>query len=149
MWSPGTCSTRPGSLPECALTDGGGDIGGGPGPAGGGPQIAPEPVINEPVNLASQQRTIHILEGDATGGGHGFGRGIPNKSEFPVADSDALHYISDIATDPAYEFGVEWTPVGNGRYVTTQSRGGLDIRVIFDPNGQGIITGYPVNVPRN
>ncbi len=54
------------------------------------------------VDLASPQRRRHILDGDATGGGHRFGTGNPGKSEFPHGWSDdkIMHEISDIATDP-------------------------------------------------
>jgi len=36
------------------------------------------------VNLADQKATTHTLDGDATGGGHRPGTGIPGKSEFPA-----------------------------------------------------------------
>lgn len=37
----------------------------------------------------SPQQCKHILDGDLTGGGHGAGRGIPGKREFPARWGDA------------------------------------------------------------
>ena len=46
-------------------------------------------------------RRLHILDGDATGGGHGPGRNISGKSEFPgsLTDGDVIDGIKDIAND--------------------------------------------------
>ncbi|MDP9072703.1 MAG: EndoU domain-containing protein [Actinomycetota bacterium] len=97
------------------------------------------------VNLASEGRTTHILEGDATGGGHQW-PGLSGKSPFPEDWSAGriMHEISDVATDPAASRVVQ-----GGRTVVTGSRGGVDIRVIVDNNTGEIITGYPTNLPRN
>ncbi|MEH2922800.1 EndoU domain-containing protein [Samsonia erythrinae] len=101
---------------------------------------------DEYVDLATPKRRQHILDGDATGGGHRPGTGIPGKSEFPQGWSDdkIMHNISDIATDPSL------TPtVGRGgRLVTNGTRDGIDIRVIQEKNGD-IVSGFPTNVPRN
>lgn len=98
------------------------------------------------VDLASPQRRKHILDGDATGGGHRPGTGKPGKSEFPQgwSDSKIMHEISDVATDPN-----SVTRAGRGgRTITKGTRNGVDIRVIQERNGD-IVSGFPTNVPRN
>ena len=59
------------------------------------------------LNLTDAKGQQHILEGGATGGGHGPGRGVPGKSEFPRSWSDGrvLNEVSDIATDPLKQQG--------------------------------------------
>lgn len=54
------------------------------------------------VDLTTPARRRHILEGDATGGGHRPGTEKSGKSEFPAGrpDDSIIHDISDIATDP-------------------------------------------------
>jgi RHS repeat-associated protein len=96
------------------------------------------------VNLADQKATTHTLDGDATGGGHRPGTGIPGKSEFPAGWSDdkIMNYISDVATDPASKT----TTVGRTT-VVEGTREGVNIRVIIRDNR--IVTGFPTNVPRN
>jgi hypothetical protein len=98
------------------------------------------------VDLASPQRRRHILDGDATGGGHRPGTGNPGKSEFPQGWSDdkIMHEISDIATDPnaAIRSG------RGGRTIAEGTRDGIDIRIIQERNVD-IVSGFPTNVPRN
>ena len=50
----------------------------------------------------SPARRVHILDGDATGGGHGPGRGISGKSEFPptLTDDEIIAGVEAIANDP-------------------------------------------------
>ena len=100
------------------------------------------------VNLASPQRTTHILTGDATGGGHLFPGGA-GKSAFPQSWSAdrVMHEISDVATDPLSSF----VTGRGGRTVVNGTRDGIDLRVILGSprEGGGIITGFPTNVPRN
>ena len=43
---------------------------------------------SDSVNLADDDATKHILDGDKDGGGHGPGRGVPGKSEFPSGWTD-------------------------------------------------------------
>ena len=97
----------------------------------------------------SRERQRHILDGDATGGGHGPGRGIPGKSEFPSrwSDRQVINYISDIIKDPRSR----WTqqPGKPVRWRIEGRRNGVDIRVIVEPQGQGVITAFPTNRPRN
>jgi RHS repeat-associated protein len=98
----------------------------------------------EYVNLADKTATTHILDGDATGGGHLAGSGIPGKSEFPVGWSreKVMHEISDVATDPASKV----TRVGQTTLVEG-TREGVEIKVVIR-DGR-IVTGYPTNLPRN
>lgn len=95
--------------------------------------------------------TTPILTGDATGGGHLF-PGAPGKTAFPQGWSgdQAMHHISDIATDPA----LKWIPqTGNGGWFTKAGkparfsvegvRDGVNIKVVIEPAGEGIITAFP------
>jgi len=49
----------------------------------------------------SGARRTHILDGDATGGGHGPGRGTPDKSEFPapLTDDEIIAGVEVLAHD--------------------------------------------------
>ena len=106
--------------------------------------------VNDPeeedaaVNLADQKATTHVLDGDATGGGHRPGTGIPGKSEFPANwdDDKIMQEISDVATDPASKV----TTAGRTTLVDG-TREGVNIRVVVR-DGR-IVTGYPTNLPRN
>jgi len=105
------------------------------------------PIGGEWVDLTDSTGRTHILDGDATGGGHRAGTGIPGKSEFPAewSDEEILHHISDVATDPTSTR----TPQGP-RLRIDGTRKGVDIRVILDPTRDGrIVTGFPTNLPRN
>lgn len=106
----------------------------------------------EAINLASAQRTLHILYGDYTGGGH-LWPGAPGKSVFPESWSaeKMLQYISDIVTDPTSE---RKPSTGNGglytnsgkpaKFVVIGEREGVKVKVVFEPAGEGIITAYPL-----
>ncbi|WJF89111.1 EndoU domain-containing protein [Paraburkholderia bonniea] len=100
------------------------------------------------VNLASPDRTNHILNGDATGGGH-LSPGAPGKSVFPDSwsASKIMNSVSNIATDPS----IPETVQANGRIVKNGTVDGIDIRVVIEPasKGGGIVTAFPTNVPRN
>lgn len=95
----------------------------------------------------SPQRRVHILEGDARGGGHRPGRGLPDKSEFPHGWSDEriIAAIEDVANDPASRRRTE----ADGRAVVTGERHGVAVRVVIERDGRSIVTGYPLNMPRN
>ncbi|GAA0569193.1 hypothetical protein GCM10009416_04370 [Craurococcus roseus] len=97
--------------------------------------------------VVTPARRVHILEGDARGGGHRPGRGIPGKSEFPAGWSDdrIIASIEDVANDPASRRRVE----ADGRTVVTGRRDGVDLRVVVERDGRTIVTGYPTNAPRN
>ena len=48
------------------------------------PRLQPQRRNQPPSTSADQRATTHILDGDATGGGHAPGTGVPGKSEFPA-----------------------------------------------------------------
>jgi hypothetical protein len=106
---------------------------------------------SEYVNLASESRTSHILDGEVRpngtyGGGHRPGTGFPNKSEFPAgwSDDQIMHNISDVATDPA----LPWTPGDRpGDFLVNGTRSDVDSEVLI--RNDQIWTGYPTSLPRN
>jgi hypothetical protein len=122
----------------------------------GGGGGAAEAVEAEFVNLASASRTEHILVGDATGGGH-LWPGAPGKTPFPEGWSGAqiMHHVSDVATDPALTWvqqtgraGSLFTRAGDpARFFVIGERGGIQLKVILEPAGEGIITAHSVGVP--
>ena len=92
----------------------------------------------------------HILAGDATGGGHGPGRALSGKSEFPRhwIEEEVIAYIESVANDRASVRPVQ----SNGRIAIDGTREGVDVRVIVEPTPSGagrIITGFPTNLPCN
>lgn len=98
----------------------------------------------------SPQRRIHILDGDATGGGHGPGRGISGKSEFPssLSDDQIVSGIEKIANDPGnYTGGI--IPKGGKRVLLVGFINGIMTRVVIEPARQEVITAYPLNVSPN
>jgi hypothetical protein len=95
-------------------------------------------------------RRVHILDGDATGGGHGPGRKVSGKSEFPptLSDDEVIAGMEAIANDPAgYPGGV--IPASPGRFKVSGSIKGVQTNVIVDPNAGDVITAWPEGVPRN
>jgi len=105
------------------------------------------------VNLVSGDRSIHILNGNATGGGH-LWPGLPGETPFPQSWSGPkiLHEVSDIVTDPSVTWvnqtgrqGAFFTRAGDpARWSAEAVRDGVRIRVIYEPAGEGVITAYPV-----
>jgi len=93
------------------------------------------------VNLASDARTQHILDGHMPPGEAG-------NTLFPGDWSAAkiMNAVSDVATDPANEWiqqtgraGAEFTRAGDPvRFVVNGVYDGLKIRVILEPGGEGI-----------
>jgi hypothetical protein len=69
------------------------------------------------VDLSSPARRRHILDGDATGGGHRW-PGASGKTPFPKGWSDdvVMHEVADIATDPALKW--KWTKGAEGSSFT-------------------------------
>jgi hypothetical protein len=63
-----------------------------------------------------------------------------------------MHAISDIATDPNLVWKQQTGPVGGDftkagdpvRFIVDGVRGRVKIRVVIEPRGEGIISGYPV-----
>jgi len=118
--------------------------------------------------IISPQRQKHILYGDATGGGHLSGVGKPNTSEFPSGwtESEILEVAADLATNPGLGWqqqegpgqgtihtsypGPKFTSKGKPvRYRIVDQSGnlptvnGITIRVIIEPDGEGVITAVP------
>jgi hypothetical protein len=99
------------------------------------------------VDLASASRRDHVLDGHRFGGERG-------NTWFPHdwSDNMIMHSISDIATDPSLTWtqqigacGATHTRGGAPvRFKVEGARGGIQIRVIIEPGGEGIITGFPI-----
>ncbi|MBD2180138.1 EndoU domain-containing protein [Planktothrix sp. FACHB-1355] len=114
--------------------------------------------LNALAQIHPRQRT-HILDGDSSGGGYGAGRGISGKSEFPSRwdDRQTLDYICEIVKDPNSQWtqrtgkpGAKYTKNGKPvRWQVEGTRDNVDIMVIVEPDGQGIVTAYPTNIPPN
>jgi hypothetical protein len=101
----------------------------------------------------SPARRQHILDGDGPGsGGHGPGRGISGKSEFPLrwSDNQTIDYIMDVVKDPSSRWKLQEPPRSPlDRWKVEGTKDGVDIRVIVEPDGEGIITAFPTNIPPN
>ncbi len=98
----------------------------------------------------SPARRVHILDGDATGGGHGPGRGSAAKSEFPatLTDDEIIAGVERVANDPAnYPGGA--IPTVPGRFKITGQIQGVATVAIVDPVAEEIISAWPLGVPRN
>jgi hypothetical protein len=98
----------------------------------------------------SPARRTHILDGDATGGGHGPGRQTPKRSEFPghLTDDDIIDGAEAIANDPkSYPSGS--VPTGGKVVVIEGQIKGVKTRVVVDPQKHDVVTAYPLGVPRN
>jgi Bacterial EndoU nuclease len=116
-------------------------------PSGAGQPRSEAAAPQQQAATVSAARRVHILDGDATGGGHRPGRGLAGKSEFPEGWSDdrIIAAIEDVANDPA----ARREPQPNGRTVVAGRRDGVDLRVVVERDGRSIVTGYPTNAPRN
>jgi hypothetical protein len=111
-------------------------------------------------DLISPRRLKHILTGDGTfsrwwnnkpGGGH-LWPGLNGKTPFPKhwTVEDIKRYVSDVATDPnsvvfgAPNSGSMYTHAGDPvRIRVFGTRDGVQIKVVLEPAGEGIITAYP------
>ena len=119
----------------------------------------PEGINLEQVGQISSERETHILDGDATGGGHGAGRGISGKREFPErwTDEVALDNITKVVKDPNSKWtqqsgspGAKFTKKGQPvRWRVDGTIDNVDVRVIVEPDGQGVVTAIPVSIPPN
>jgi len=90
-------------------------------------------------STVSPARRIHILDGDATGGGHRAGTGSGG-TEFPASwsDDEIISAVESIANDNT----ITRQPSGQ-RVTLTGVRNGISIRVVVDPSDGSIVTGYP------
>jgi translation initiation factor IF-1 len=114
------------------------------------PEASNTPEVKEDFNRASHisdDRRIHILYGDATGGGHLHGQNKPCKSEFPK-HWDENTIIKEVELIAAND-NLNWEQQRNGYYVTEQIVGTVKVRVVKARNGGDVITAYPTNVQRN
>jgi hypothetical protein len=95
------------------------------------------------VHLTAAGR-VHILTGDAEGGGHLSGRGAPGKSEFPPSwDGDRI-----VATALALARAPDVPPASGrkNRWVVEGVRDGVRMRVVTEPDGR-IMTAVPLSGP--
>jgi hypothetical protein len=89
----------------------------------------------------SPDRSTHILDGDAYGGGHRHGTGRPGKTEFPAGwdDQKVIDTALDIARKP------DRPPVRqdrNSRWVCIGTRDSVEVSVIVLPGGD-VWTAWP------
>jgi RHS repeat-associated protein len=96
------------------------------------------------LSLIDRDRLIHILLGDETGGGH-LWPGEGGKTPFPKdwTPQRIVDAISDVATNPNSIL----TPSGRSVLQAVGAIDGVSIKVILRLGR--IITGYPINLPRN
>lgn len=91
---------------------------------------------------ASPERTTHILDGDADGGGgHRHGTGNPGKTEFPASwdDKKIIDTLVDVARRPDQPpKHQEW----NDRCVARGTRDDVEVVVVVARDGR-IWTGWP------
>ncbi len=87
------------------------------------------------------ERGKHILDGDATGGGHRSGTGSPGKTEFPAGWSDekSLGNVLDVAQHPdSPPVHQNW----NDSWLCTGTRDGVQVWAVVQRDGE-IRTGWP------
>jgi hypothetical protein len=86
------------------------------------------------------ERAIHILDGDATGGGHRYGTGTPGKTEFPASwDEDKIiESILSVARSPDSA-----SLQKNGRWKAEGVHGEVALAVIIMADGR-IWSAYPL-----
>lgn len=89
------------------------------------------------------QRRIHILEGDASGGGHRADAGKPGKSEFPVSWDDEK--IISVITRLANNTTLPMRASGRRYWIKTGEEEGLQIRIVLDREKGEIVTAYPLS----
>ncbi|MGO6695088.1 EndoU domain-containing protein [Rhizobium johnstonii] len=117
-----------------------------------------KPLVNPATNLASEARSNHILYGNGPGSGGHLWPGQPGKTAFPSSwnANKVMSTISDIATNPTLSWKAQtgsgglYTKSGKpARFVVTEANGhlpvvdGVPVKVVIEPAGEGIITGYP------
>jgi hypothetical protein len=81
------------------------------------------------------ERATHILDGDATGGGHRHGTGKPGKTEFPASwgDGKIISTLLDVARRPDSAPGhQEW----NDRWVARGTRDDVGIVAVIERDGR-------------
>jgi hypothetical protein len=90
----------------------------------------------------SPGRRLHILDGDLRGGGHRFGTGKVNTTEFPQSwsDDEIIAAIVDVANDQASLV----LKAAKGRLKMIGNRNTVVIAVIVEPATGEIVTGHPL-----
>ncbi len=89
----------------------------------------------------SDERRAHILDGDASGGGHRHGVGKPHKTEFPASwdDEKIIANVLDVARKPDKPpTRQDW----NDSWLCTGTRDNVDVWAVVERNGN-ILTGWP------
>jgi hypothetical protein len=89
----------------------------------------------------SSERTVHILDGNSTGGGHRHGVGSPEKTEFPAIwdDKKIMGNVLDVARRP------DSPPVlqhWNDRWVCSGTRESVEVSVVVLRSGE-VWTAWP------
>jgi hypothetical protein len=85
-------------------------------------------------------RALHILDGDATGGGHRYGAGVPGKTEFPA------NWTEDKIIDSILSVGRSPDSASlqrNGRWLVAGVRVQVALAVVINTDGR-IWTAYPL-----
>lgn len=104
--------------------------------------------------MVTPDRLVHILDGDpppaVNSGGHGPGRGISGKSEFPaiLTDDEIINGVEAIANDPASYPG-NLIPATGGRMKIVGHVKGVRTVVIVNVSTRQVVTAWPYDVPRN
>lgn len=111
-------------------------------------QLSGDRPTADSIHLVDERRT-HILDGDGPGrrgGGHRFGTGEPDKSEFPAgwSDEQIVASVQSVARDPDPQ--LDTTFQRNGNWKVQGFRDGVLIDVVVDPHGY-LVTAYPVSGP--
>ena len=103
-----------------------------------------------PAGRSASSRPAVRASAAATGGGHGPGRGTPGKSEFPgrLTDAQIIEGVERIANDPM-SYPEQAVPTGLGRYEALGRIGDTPVKVVVEPQGEGVITAHPIGVERN
>lgn len=98
----------------------------------------------------SKRRRTHILDGDLTGGGHGPGRKIKGKSEFPptLTDQEIIDGIEAILND-ANNYPNGKIPKAGPTIVLIGTIKGVRTIVVADPAKRDAKTAWPDGIPRN
>jgi Bacterial EndoU nuclease len=110
--------------------------GGTSGSAWDSPELADHPDRPAPDAFrVSPERAAHILDGDATGGGHRHRTGRPGKTEFP-ADWPDQKIIENVVGVARYPDTAPVSQAWNSRWQTRGVRDDVDIVVIVESDGR-------------
>ena len=101
-----------------------------------------DPLTRPPLDALrmSPERAVHILDGDATGGGHRYGTGSPGKTEFPASwdENKITDSILSVARSPDSAILQR-----NGRWKAEGVRDEVMLTVIITADGR-IWSAYPL-----